>query len=585
MRRVQNVAALRELLVSFGVKVDDKPLVAAAGRVDALAASVGALGGVLGAGLAAVGLGALKTQVDDLAAENLDLSKAAVKAGVGFKQFQAISYTTGLSTESLTVLFRKMQQNVASAGGSADDATQGFDDLDGSMSKVSTKKQAGEVFKNLGIDVDDAGWKASSNADKFERIADSLRAVQDPAKRTLLATRALGRSGTDLLPFLEKSPEAIHALAEEFENVGGITGEQSVKLKAYSAANKSLGLATRAVRIELLTALVPALTSAARAFANGVGWIKQHVDVGRLLQIGLGLIATKFVASTLAMGNFTLAGVQSAGRMALAWGRTVLPLVALFLVLEDLIGFLDGDGNTAIGKFLQLVFGEAEGKSIALQASTDFAQLMAQVDQAHGLMAKFNVVNNAVWDNVISFITKSLPEAWSFFWQDMNRLFLTGETGFFGLLTQFGALFYETIYATLRGLGGVGDAIANASGLTGKIKGVRDRQSAAMTANREREGDLSTPVSRPEGDNLQGGLASGGGFHSLGPGTVVIAGLPDVPIPKPNAVTQNNAINTQVYVADVGSGKDIGGKVSEAQNQALIKSLQDLNNSIPTKNK
>src|ERR1700679_1530372 len=109
--------ALREILASFGFSVDDSGLQKANVSIDGIVSKLGNLKGLVTGAIFGAGFAGIKDQFDELAPKSGEIGKAAIKSGVGFEDFQAIQYTTGLGAEQLSGLFRKMQQNIAAAGG------------------------------------------------------------------------------------------------------------------------------------------------------------------------------------------------------------------------------------------------------------------------------------------------------------------------------------------------------------------------------------------------------------------------------------------------------------------------------------
>jgi hypothetical protein len=373
--------ALREVLAKLGFEIDDSALKKANVNFDGFLSKVTNLKGVLGGALAGVGLGLLKGQVDELASESGELNKAAIKAGVGFEEFQAISYTTGLGVESLTGLFRKLQQNVAAAGGKASEASSDFADIDGGLGKILDKKQASETFKQLGINVSEAGGKAKSNADLFEEVADRLREVKKPAEQTALAIRIFGRSGSDLIPFLQKSPEAIRAAADEFELFGGITEENRKTLAAYGKEQKRLDLISKSLRATIVSTLAPALTFLFQKFNEGVSWVKKNIDTSQLLYVALGVLTTAFVALGWSAALAWLKALIGPALVAAA----VLLLIA---VVDDLIHFFKGDAKTATEDLIKLLFGKEAGESWIAEIRKDAHDLIEDLKGIEGIGGK-----------------------------------------------------------------------------------------------------------------------------------------------------------------------------------------------------
>lgn len=372
---------LRELLAKLGIEVDSKPLIQANAGLDTFAKKVGGLGGLFGSLAAAAGLGVLKTQIDEVAKESGELRAASLKAGVGFQEFQKLTYVTGLSAENLTTLFRKLQQNVAAASGKADEASDAFNDLDGGIGKVLGKKQAAEAFKALGVEVSEAGGQAKTNGQLFLESAQALAKIQNPAQRTALAMKLFGRSGQDLLPFLSKSPEAIAQLSEQFETFGGISDDSAAKLKEYGLANKQWALAARSVKIALVTEVVPAFTWIIQKAGDLAKLFKQNTDTSLLLK-------TAILALSSALIVFNAEAIGTAALAAAPWVLGAAAVALFIAILDDLVHFIKGDANTATEALIKLIFGEQAGESWIAQVRRDIHAFVEDLMGAKSVLSE-----------------------------------------------------------------------------------------------------------------------------------------------------------------------------------------------------
>jgi hypothetical protein len=371
--------ALREILASFGFQIDDSGLKKANVGIDNVVSKLTNLKGVLAGALGALGLGVIKGQIDELASESGELNKAAIKAGVGFEQFQKLQYQTGLGTEQLSTLFRKLQQNMAAAGGAAGEAASDFADVDGGLGGLLNKKQAGETFTKLGIQLKDAGGQARSSAEVFQDTAKAIAGLPSPAEKTAVAIRLFGRSGADLLPFLQKSPEAIQALGEQFDAIGGFSEENRKALAAYGKEQKALDLASKSLKITILTAIVPAFTWLFQKINEGVQWFKKTVDTSQLVNSALVLLTAGVVAFGVASASATASAVAG-------WLAVAAPIAAVYLILDDLIHFIKGDAHTATEDLIHLIFGKQEGDSWIKSVRNDVHALIEDLTGAKDLL-------------------------------------------------------------------------------------------------------------------------------------------------------------------------------------------------------
>lgn len=568
------MTALREVLAKFGFDVDTSKLVSANAAVDALAGSLGSIGSLATTALGALGLGAFKSQVDDLARESEELNKAAIKSGLGFEEFQKLTYTTGIGAEKLTMIFRKLQQTTAAAHGAADEAATGFEDLDGGIGRVLSKGQAEKLFKGLGV-------KASEDVgENFDNIAHALGKIQDPSKRAAAALQVFGRTGTDILPFLEKSPAELARLSEEFETFGGITEEQRQELKAYAKETKGLDLATKALERTILTTLLPPFTDLIAGALKLVTTFKKTTDTTDLLKVGIGILGFAFVV---------LKGQAAASAVATAasWALVALPFVALGLLIDDLIHFVKGDATTAIGKLYDKILGKGSGDTIAAKMRKDLEAITQGTATGDGGFAdRFKGAVLTIGDGIKGVFTDTIPDAWSEFWSQMNAGLTGGAGGFAEYVKQWakgvGISALRSILDVFIGLLGgpfgsaIGEKIAAASGL-GTIRDAVASADDAEKARREkvraeREDNLAVPTTHEKilPINELAGLS--------------IAGVPTLPgsgTKGPVNKTSNKTVNggpitvNQYGVKDGKHAGQIFGEEVAKQNQHLADAVLD----------
>lgn len=154
------------------------------------------------------------------------------------------------------------------------------DDL--GISAESTTKSMFQLTKRITTNAEalaaygvHAAKDASGNTDMAEtllNVADAYTRTADPAKRAALLTAAFGKSGTDLIPILERGREGIKALYGEAAGAGQIfDAEDRERLLAFNASMDDLHdslLRFKLVAGEALLPLVKGLADAATGAIN-----------------------------------------------------------------------------------------------------------------------------------------------------------------------------------------------------------------------------------------------------------------------------------------------------------------------------
>jgi hypothetical protein len=117
---------------------------------------------------------------------------------------------------------------------------------------------AAEAFQKLHISA--RQLKGESLDQNLELIATKFAAMPDGATKTALAMDLFGRSGARLIPFLDKGQKGIVALRNEAESLGIVIGEESAaKFKEFEVSQTRLSATWQGLKIQVVTALLPAL--------------------------------------------------------------------------------------------------------------------------------------------------------------------------------------------------------------------------------------------------------------------------------------------------------------------------------------
>ena len=92
-----------------------------------------------------------------------------------------------------------------------------------SANMADTAKGTGEAqdaFRALGIEVADTAGSLRSNEEVLRDVADRFARMEDGAAKTALAMRLFGRSGAELIPFLNQGRDGLEAMQQEAERLG-----------------------------------------------------------------------------------------------------------------------------------------------------------------------------------------------------------------------------------------------------------------------------------------------------------------------------------------------------------------------------
>lgn len=180
-----------------------------------------------------------------MAKKNIDamdnLAKAAQSVGVTTESLSALGYAAEL------------------AGVDADTLTNSMSRLAKGMSDA--QQGTGEALKAFqALNLDPSGFSGTDDA--LIKISDKFAQFQDGAEKTALAIALFGRSGAQLIPFLNSGADGIEEMRKEAERLGIVISGQTAKASEEFNDNISrLGKSIDGFVISIVSDLLPALSS------------------------------------------------------------------------------------------------------------------------------------------------------------------------------------------------------------------------------------------------------------------------------------------------------------------------------------
>lgn len=184
------------------------------------------------------------------------LTKAAAQTGIAVESLQRLQFIAGQvgsSTDSITRSITRLQVTLVSAGeGSA---------------------QAAQALGRLGIPVQQ--FLDLAPDEQFQRVAQQIAAIENPAERAAAAVGLFGKGGAELLPVLVQTGEQLDTIQEQLAGLGGTVSEGAVV--AVDDLGDALGrLKIGAVNLgtELLSLVAGPLTATLDTFNELVGSVR-----------------------------------------------------------------------------------------------------------------------------------------------------------------------------------------------------------------------------------------------------------------------------------------------------------------------
>lgn len=303
-------------------------------------------------GAAAVGFAAAFVTIDAAFAQFSNainsadqLDELSARLGISTEKLSAWGYAAKLSGTDLDTVGKSIPKLSKLIASSSDEAS-----------------AAADLFRTLGISTKDAAGNLRDVEDVLPDIADRFQALQNDTLEQALAMELFGKSGAEMLEFLNRGSEGLSEFEERARALGiVIDGDTAQAAAQFNDQLDNLRAATQGLFTQIAAELLPAMTD----LVNSMTEFARDADNARSAADGLG--TTMSVLSEIGsavVDIFQLVGYTIAGTAASAAG--------LFEVFQGLVQLDYGrirDGfnlqiEGAKGAFGALFLGQdATGKS------------------------------------------------------------------------------------------------------------------------------------------------------------------------------------------------------------------------------
>jgi hypothetical protein len=296
---------------------------------------------------------------------------ATVKAG---EEINNLSTRYGLATEVLSGYKLAAAQNETSLQGLA----VGFKFLAKNIDEAKTgNKDSIKAFKELGVSLKDAHGKAKPMNDVLLDIADRFSGMENNEQKAIVATQLFGKSGNELIPFLNQGREGLKAAADQAARMGIVfTAEGAAAADALGDSFTALSLSAQGLGKSLVQGIVPNLTKIADAMTEGVSsattFLNKNQELATVLTSlagGVGLAATAMGAGLIAIAKI--------GPAFTAMATAAKTSVAALGLAAAGIGLVAGAAFAAYKIYMDY----ADAVEYAAQAEERFNELSARLEE------------------------------------------------------------------------------------------------------------------------------------------------------------------------------------------------------------
>jgi len=246
--------------------------------------------------------------------------KSAIDTGDALDE---MSQRVGVSVETLSVWKPAAEQS----GVSGESFERGLRKLSTTMLEAATgSEDAARGLEAVGVEFKNQDGTLRATDQVLLDLAERFKAMPDGAEKTAMAVQLFGKSGAELIPFLNQGRDGINELAAEMQALGvQMSSETAAQAGNFNDALDKLKLATTSIGNQIIASLLPALNEMAG------GMVESAKQGGTLRAILDGVV---MVLKTLALGAATV------GKTFVALGEAIGAGVAV--AVEALKGNTDG---------------------------------------------------------------------------------------------------------------------------------------------------------------------------------------------------------------------------------------------------
>ena len=239
--------------------------------------------------------------------------KSAIDTGDALDE---MSQRVGVSVETLSVWKPAAEQS----GVSGESFEKGLRKLSTTMLEAATgSEEAARNFAAVGVAFKNQDGKLRGTDAVLLDLAERFKAMPDGAEKTVLAVRLFGKSGAELIPFLNQGRDGINELSAEMQALGvQMSGETAAQAGEFNDALDKLKLASTSIGNQIIASLLPALNDMAGGMVESAkegGTLRVILDgvvlVLKTLALGAATVGKAFVALGEAIGAGVAAAVEA----------------------------------------------------------------------------------------------------------------------------------------------------------------------------------------------------------------------------------------------------------------------------------
>lgn len=273
--------ASKQVQVQFGAQIGN--LVAGVNQINAKFDEMGSrfrgLQNTLQAGLAGIAAAFSLNAIKSFAAAMGDLGNYLSDTG------------QALGLASADVL--RLRNSLTIAGADAQTGMKGFTIFTKSIAEAGdASSHYAEAFRLIGVETRNADGSTKSFNDVLLATAEAFSKAPDGPNKTAIAMALFGKSGADLIPYLDAGREGVEQfLKSSDELAGALKDKTTASMLEMSQHSNNLKVAFQGVGTAIFESLAPAFNDVAGRIEKAVAWFNRSATQGGVVQKVLEILS------------------------------------------------------------------------------------------------------------------------------------------------------------------------------------------------------------------------------------------------------------------------------------------------------
>src|SRR5690242_2681892 len=271
-------------------------------------------------------LGKLRTELDGLSNATKGLNNVLRPLGVALSVAGVLAWTKSIinSADEAGKLGQRIGDTAEAVSGLQYAARIGdVEDLTGSLDKLNRvlgqaadgSKRQTAALKAVGVSTKEIRDGTVGTVEVLLRAADAFQDMPDGIQKATLAQELFGKSGAQLIPFLNQGRDGIEALTAEAERMGlVVSGETAAAADAFNDNLTRLSGSAQGLGLSMAQELLPTLVDVTDGFVTLVGTKSESVGFFTALNEVVIILASG-IMTLVATLKALLSGFATAGRM------------------------------------------------------------------------------------------------------------------------------------------------------------------------------------------------------------------------------------------------------------------------------